>query len=279
MRIGFLIVTLLVIMQPCAFGQLTNSQTQNGDQKFEGFNLQGYDNEGQKAWDVKGDTANIVGTEVELQNVNANAYGEQKVNVTAESGSIDQVNGNMKLRKDVVITSERGTQMLTDSLDWDKQKDLVSTEDKVLITDEQMTAKGTGMEAHPNLKTAQLKEDVTVMVDTEPDPALSKLLTVTCDGPMTIDQAKSIAILENNVVAIQDDRTLKTDRAEIYFDPKTNQIQQMICIGNVVIIQGENKTYADKATYNALDQKVILSGRPKLIMLTEGENALTSFGN
>ena len=268
MKIRFLILFVVFFMMGSAYAQLTNSQLPGGDQKFEGFNLQGYNDEGEKAWDVKGDTANIVGTEVELQNVNANAYGEQKMNVTAQTGSIDQVSGNMKLQDDVVITSERGTQLLTDSLNWDKQKDLVTTQDDVLITDSQMTVKGKGMEAQPSLKTAQINEDVTVMVDTEPDPATSKLLTITCDGPMTIDQAKSIAIFEKNVVAIQDDRTLKTDRAEVYFDMEMNTLKEMICIGNVVIIQGENKTYADKATYNAADQKVILTGRPKLIMLT-----------
>ena len=66
---------------------------QEPDQQFQGFNLQGYTDTGDKSWDVKGDTADINGSEIILSNVNANTYGDQKMNVTAQAGTIDQVNG------------------------------------------------------------------------------------------------------------------------------------------------------------------------------------------
>lgn len=255
----------------------TGILAQEDAQQFEGFNLQGYTEGGEMAWDVNGDTADIYGSTIEIFNVDANRYGEQEVNLKAKTGILDKVTGNIHLEKDVVITSKTGGQLLTDTLDWDKEKDLVSTDDPVRITDERMTATGIGLRARPSLKTVRLNEDVTVNIRTEPKNPDSRTLTITCDGPMEIDQAKSMAIFNKNVVAIQTDRTLTADKMEVYFDPEEKQLSQVICLGNVKIFQGENKTFAEKAIYTAKDQKVVLFGRPKMIMITEGEGKIGGF--
>ncbi len=248
-------------------------------QQFEGFNLIGYTDDGKKSWDVKGDTADIMGSVINLTNIVANAYGENQANLTAQSGTINQNDGNMHLEKDVVVTTQNGVQMTTDSLNWQRDKDLVSTPDPVTIKDERLTANGTGATAHPSLKTAQMNEDVTVKVNTEANKVNGKVVTIICDGPMEIDQAKQQAVFNNNVVAFQGDRQLKADRIELFFDQKSNQIKAMVCIGHVAITMGENTTYAEKAVYTAESQKLILSGRPKLILLTEGEKGFAAFGN
>jgi len=251
------------------------------DQKFEGFNLQGYTSEGEKAWNVNGDTADITGNEISISNVDADTYGEDSMNLTAGSGTVNQASGNMHLETDVTITSESGTKMITDTLDWSRDDDLVSTEDDVIITDpvKGLVITGTGMDAKPGLKTAQVNKDVTAMIDTELDKVEQKIVTITCDGPMVIDRAKSMATFTDNVVAIQDDQTLKADRMEIYFSSTDSKIKDLICIGNVEVIRGENKTYAQSLVYDAITEKMTLSGRPKLILLTEGENAITAPGN
>jgi len=250
------------------------------EQKFQGFNLQGYDDSGEKAWNVNGDTANIVGSEIILSNVDANTFGDQTMNVTAKTGTVDQVSGKMHLQEDVVITSEDGQRLMTDSLDWNRNEDLVTTDDDVTITDERMMATGTGMEAHPSLSIAKIQEDVTVMIETEPKKkSESKTITITSDGPMEIDQSKSVATFQDNVVAVQEDQTLKTDRMEIYFDNEMSGIKRMVCIGHVEVEQGENKSFAEKAVYEAITKKLTLSGRPKLILLTEGEGLFAASGN
>lgn len=249
-------------------------------QQFQAFNLEGYSQNGEKAWVVNGETADILGSQIKISNVDAEAYGEEKVNLTAETGVIDQSSGDMHLEKDVVVTSEKGTQLLTDSLNWKRNEDLVETRDDVLIKDEKFTAAGTGMQAHPGLKTAQIEQDVTVTMETEPlKEEGSKTLTITCDGPMIIDHAKSFVVFNENVVAVQDNQTLTADKMEVYFDQEMKTVKDMICIGHVVIIRGENKSYADKAVYNGAEQRLVLSGRPKLILMTEGQGAITSIGN
>lgn len=248
-------------------------------QQFEGFNLQGYTEDGEKAWTVNGDNADILGDKIKISNVDAESYGEEKVYLTAATGTIDQKSNTIHLEKDVVITSERGTQMTTDSLDWNRNEDLVKTKDDVMITDKDMTMTGTGMEAHPAMKTAQIDQDVTVIMDTDPKPEVTSKITITSDGPMEIDQTKSYAVFQDNVVAVQADQTLKADRMEIYFDEAKKGIKNMICTGHVVIIRGANQSFADKAVYNGEEKRLTLSGRPKLILVTEGDNAITALGN
>ena len=255
------------------------SYGEDSPQQFEGFNLSGYTNVGEKSWDVKGDTAVFMGSIIAMTNIVAHGYGEQKMNLTAKTGTVDQANGNMHLEKDVVITSDTGAKLTTNSLDWQREKDLVTTNDKVVLVDDKITAVGTGALAHPNLKTAQMNEDVTVKLKTDsPNPAESTV-TITCDGPMEVDQAKQQAVFNNNVVAIQEGRQLKADRMELYFDQETKQIKELICLGHVAITMGGNTTYSEKAVYRSEDQKLVLSGRPKLILVTEKGGGLAAFGN
>ena len=279
--VRFVLVFLLLL--------LSDVSAQEMDQQFEGFNLEGYTDEGEKSWDVNGSTADVMGSRIQLTDVNANAYGDQKMNVKADTGMVDQTSGEMELHDDVIITTEEGTQLMTDSLYWDREDDLVTSEDDVLITDQGLTVSGVGLEAQPGLKRSQINQNVRALVDMDriderdgsgyqPEKP-RRPLTITSDGPMVIDQSKNLATFEENVIAVQDDQTLKADRMEIYMTDDMNDITEIVCIGNVEIEQGENKTYADRATFNRLTQKLTLSGRPKLILLTEGEGGITSFRN
>ncbi len=239
-------------------------------QRFEGFNLNGYTDGGKKAWDIKGDTADILGDLIKLTNITANAYGEEKANLTARYGTMDKASGQMHLEKDVVITSASGARMTTDSLDWNREKDLVQTSAPVTLEQKGMTATGTGVTGHPNLKVAQMNEDVTVKINTEPtDEQAGETITVTCDGPLEVEYEKQRAVFNKNVVAINGDRKVTADKIEIFFNAKTKQVSQMICTGNVSIIQGKNTTHSESAVYDAAEKKMTLLGSPKLILYTQ----------
>ncbi len=248
---------------------------QQGAQQFEKFNLQGYTNTGAKLWDVKGDTAEVDGNIVRINNIDANHYGQGEVNLTAAKGQLNKESGNVHLEKDVVITAKQGTQLKTDYIDWDKSKDIVKTDAPVVITDSSqgMTATGVGLLAHPNLQTAQMQEDVKITVENE--KTQTQTVTITCDGPMQIDQKNNKATFSKNVVAVESDRTLKADLMEVFFDPVTNKIKEAICTGNVSMVQGANVTNSQKAVYNAVDQTLTLSGRPKLIMIEGAKTAIS----
>lgn len=270
----FLIISRVSI---CAAESSTESASQETDtslQQFQGFNLVGYGEGGTKTWDIKGDKADIIGDVIKLTNIDANAYRQDPMNLKAKEGNLNKVSGNMHLEKDVVMTTQSGARLVTDSLDWLRDKDLVTTDDKVFLTKETMTAVGTGAIAHPGLNTAQLNEDVTVNVVTEPKGEdAGQKVTITCDGPLEVEYQKQTAIFRNNVVAVQEGgRELQADKMELFFDTETKQIKEMICTGNVFIKHGQNVSFAEKAVYKAEDQVITLLGRPKLILYTEGKD-------
>jgi LPS export ABC transporter protein LptC/lipopolysaccharide transport protein LptA len=242
------------------------SFAQEDNQELEGFNLVGYSDGGEKDWDIKGTTATIQNKEINITDVDANSYGQENMNVTAKKGRIDKDKGDMRLEQDVVVTTQDGAKMLTDSLEWEKQKDLITTNDDVTILRDNMKAVGKGITAQPGLNKAQLNQDVVVEYKPKPGDPLKDMVTISCDGPMEVDYVGQTAIFHDKVIAIQGDRKLMADEMQISFDSEQKQIKEMICIGNVLIVQGENTSFSDKAVYQAAEKKIKLYGRPKLLL-------------
>ena len=259
-------VLMLLLMSPV----LVHAEDEAvGQQQLEGFNLSGYTDGGAKAWDINGDTADISDEHIKITNVNANAYGKQNANLTAKTGNINKATGDIQLAKDVVITSnDRGTQLKTESLEWKRNEDLVTTKDPIEITDKDMKVTGKGITAHPSLKSAAIEENVNANIKTVSTTSPGQTVNITCDGPLEMDQFRQSAIFNKNVVAIEQStgRELRADKVEVYFDQKNSKIKRLVCTGNVSIKQGNNITYADSLNYDALDQKMTLTGRPRLIL-------------
>lgn len=255
------------------------------EQEFEGFNLNGYTDGGSKAWDINGDKANISDEKVKITNVNANAYGEQNVNLKSKKGMIDKASGDVHLEKDVVITSDQGAQVTTDTLNWKRSENLVSTDDPVEIKDDSLKITGKGMVAQPDLKTASIHENVKADVTANPKQGISQNISITSDGPMEMDQLKQVVVFNENVVAteVSTGRQLKADKMEVYFDQQAKGIKKLVCIGNVSVHQGENVSYSDQLVYDAVTQKMTLSGKPKLVFDLnsqggEGKNIFKGLG-
>jgi len=241
-------------------------------QQLQGFNLNGYNNNGEKAWDVNGTKADISDTNIQITNVDANFYGKQQANLTADHGTIDKTNGNVHLQDNVVITStDRDTQMFTNVLDWNRNKDLVSTQDPVKIVDPQGVITGQGMSAHPNLKKAQINKNVNAKVHTQPQGEPDdQIITVTSDGPMQMNQVTMYAVFNIHVIAIEAStgRELHCDKMEIWFDQATKKIKKAICTGHAKAVQGADVSFADKMIYDGKTQLLTMIGRPKIIFVT-----------
>ncbi len=264
-NILFLIIFASGIFFACPLLAQTDSQ------QMEGFNLSGYGDGGQKSWDLKGSTADIQNNEINITDVDANSYGEEDMNVTAKKGRIDKQSGDMKLQEDVVVTTSGGIKMITDTLNWQKKEDLITTDDKVTIVRENMIAIGQGAVAQPGLNKAKLNEDVSVEYKPKANDAMEGEITITSDGPMEVDYEGQTAVFQDNVIAVQGDRRLMADKMELFFDSEKKQIKQMICTGNVLIVQGENTSFSDKAVYEAGSKKIKLYGRPKLLLYMDNK--------
>jgi len=239
-------------------------------QQLEGFNLNGYTTGGKKSWEINGDKADISDEKIKITNVDANAFDKQKVNLKSRTGTINKISGDINLKDNVVITAERGTQMTTDTLDWKRNQDLITTKDPVKIVDKQGVITGKGLTAHPNLKQGSINQDVKAVLNTTKDLVPNQTATITCDGPMQMDQLKMVAVFNINVVAVEAStgRQLRADKMTVYFDDKNKKIRKVICKGHVSFIQGVNASYADEMVYDGDDQQLIMTGRPKLVFDT-----------
>ena len=271
-KIFFCLAIFALCSMVCRADETTehsSSGSASSAQQLQGFNLNGYDNNGNKTWDVNGTKADISDSNIQITNVDANFYGKQNANLTADHGTISKTNGNVHLQDNVVITSvDRGTQMTTNALDWDRNKDLVTTQDPVKIVDDQGVLTGQGMSAHPNLKKAKINKNVKATVHTQPEGEPNdQVITVTSDGPMQMNQATMYAVFNTHVVSVEAStgRELHCDKMEIWFNQTTKKVQKSICSGHAQAIQGPNVSFADKMVYDGQTQVLTMIGRPKII--------------
>lgn len=233
-------------------GQLT--------EKVKSFSISGFSDSGKKTWEMEGKSANILADKIDLAEITANSFGDDvKVNLKADEGAFARNSNDIELRKNVVIVTDEGTRLTTELLNWNAKKELVYTDKSLLIERQDMDITGTGASAKPDLRVAQLDKDVTVKTK---DPEA----VITCDGPLEVDYDKNIAYFNNNVKLTDPETVIDTDKAVAYFEPKQKSLTKVICEGNVKITRGEDVTYAQLLTYLPGEGRVILQGRPKIII-------------
>jgi LPS export ABC transporter protein LptC len=271
------------------------SASKESDQQISDFTLSGYEDKGKKSWDISGKSADIFTEVVKLKDVSGNLYGEENVNLTAKKGDFNKEEGKVYLKEDVVITTSGGAKLTTDSMDWDRKNQLVTTEDKVNINKDNINIVGTGAHGEPNLNRVALNKDV--RVDINPmssninleDLAIKDKVVITCDGPLEVDYSRNVASFNNNVRVERPDLIIYSDKMDIYFtvdnkDARTaksmaGNIDRIIARGNVRIVRGDNVSYSEEAVYMAQDKKIILSGRPKLVFYSTEEFKNAPIGN
>jgi len=297
----FLTIILLLLITSFLYAQ--DQAPQESDQQINDFSLAGYAEKGKKAWELSGKTADIFNEVVKLKDVIGNMYGEEEdVRLTADKGDFNKADGKVRLENNVVITTSTGTKMTTDSLNWDRKNQLVTTQDKVNIQKENMTIEAYGAKGEPSLKKVALEKDVKLdilPVEKTENPAegLKEKITVTCDGPLEIDYEKNIATFNNNVKVEKSDSTIYSDKMDVYFTRSNKEeskessgsqvsgslmgskIDKIVARGNVKVVRGENISYSDEAIYSSADRKIILNGRPKLIIYSSEELGNAPFGN
>ena len=87
--------------------------------------------------------------------------------------------------------------------------------------------------------------------------------TVTADR-LEVSLKDRRAIYSGNVVAETTDLTVTADRMEFDFDEKMEVVERMRAVGNVHISHTEgNNATAERATYDVVEDKVVLEGHPK----------------
>jgi LPS export ABC transporter protein LptC len=239
------------------------------DQKILGFSLSNFGEQNKKTWDLVGDTLEVYGSLIKLTNIKADLYGEQEDMVlTADSGTFDRTAGKLHLQDNVLMVTESGAKMMTDTLDWLQNTQTVTTEDKVNIYRDNLEAQGVGAIGQPDLKQVSLNKEVKVDINSE-SPDGAKKTTITCDGPLDIDYQINEAVFNDNVKADDGESELYADKMTGYFDKTTKKIVKVIAEGNVKMIRGQDISYCEKAIYDTEKRKISLIGRPKLVIYSE----------
>lgn len=239
--------------------EMESQSISDNEQTIKSFSLAGYTEAGKKKWEVEGAVAHIFSDVVNLTSIVAKAYGEEtQVTLTADEGKFDKNNKDVQLSKNVVVVTTEGTKLSTDSLTWDADTNSITTDEKVLVEKENFTVEGKGAIAQPGLRQVKLNNDVVVKIQPQ--------TVITCEGPLEVDYKNNIAYFNSNV-SVEDERgEIFSDKMEVFFVPKTRTIDKVVAIGNVKITRGQNTTYSEKATYTASDGKVVLTGKPKLVI-------------
>jgi len=226
---------------------------------------------------------------IKITDITARMFGEREnLVVTADHGNFDKQTGIVRLTDNVRAVTDGGLKLNTEVLDWSQTDRTITTDEKVLVARENMTAVGTGLEAEPDAKIAKLEKDVVLTIEQQkeqaevapqPPKALEQpfggpgKLVITCDGPMELNYDKQVAVFHDNVKVESEDNAgaLVADKMTVLFDSETRQIDRIEAQGNVQIQRDENISYSDGAVFTAAERKVVLTGRPKLVLFTEGE--------
>jgi LPS export ABC transporter protein LptC len=281
------------------------------DQQISEFSLAGYGDKGKKSWDLAGKSADIFTESVKLKEVTGNMYGkDEDVKVVADEGDFNKTDGRIKLEKNVVVTTSSGTRLATDSLEWDRRNQALSTDDRVNIQRQNMVIDAQGAYGQMGLNKVSLQRKVKLDILPEKKDAASgsgdsDKTTITCTGPLEVDYGKNVATFKKNVKVRRPDSTIHCDNMDLYFAsakkdkaaaaqggqaeaPKEkdegqgfmgNKIEKIVCRGNVKVVRGDNVSYSDEAVYSAVEKRLVLTGRPKLVIASMEGISDASFGN
>jgi len=207
------------------------------EQKVLAFNLEGFTEKGAKKWDIVGESAEAVSeSEVRMKNIVAKSYGTQsEAMIVADKGIYDKAKNNVRLENNVRATIEQTESSAKDYLD---------------ISGALLGAK---------------KADAA-----EPPQKKKSKTTITCDGEVQFEYENNLAYFNKNVRVVSDYGEITADKITVNLDAKSKDIRDIVAEGNVKIAKEDNVSFCDKATYIEAEKKVILTGRPKLVVYGDG---------
>jgi len=264
--------------------------TSSEPQQMEDFNLTGYGADGRKTWEVAGASMDMLDNEIKITDITARMFGDQEnLVVTADRGNFDKETGVVRLIDNVRAVTDEGLKLTTEVLDWSQKDQIISTDEMVEVKRDNLTAVGRGLEAETGGKIARFEKDVILTIEQEgqaeeaapaPPKALEEpfggpgKLIITCDGSMQLNYDKQVAVFHDNVKVQTEGElgTLVADTMTVRFDAETREMDRIEANGNVQIHRGENISYSDGAIFTNAERKVVLTGRPRLVLFADSED-------
>jgi len=250
----------------------SNDALNRPEQKIKDIYLSNINGDGSQDWEVKGEEASIYEKHIDIDKMEANYCSkENAVLITSNKARLNKENMNIELKDEVYIEDKDGATLTTDSLNWQREKNHIETDDWVKTNKDPLQITAKGLSADTQLKEVDFEKEVEVIID---DKEKGNYTTVICDGPLEIEYNSGKAIFNKDVIFTNEQAKLHSDKATLFFDRQEKKILKMVSEGNVKIVKEGNTTYSEKATYLADKEKIVLEGKPRLIYFPEdGEDA------
>ena len=243
---------------------------ENTAEEVQSFIISGFSEDGQTRWQVVGESADIFSETVDMRTIEATSHSkEASVVLTAEEGTFFKSSKDVELRKHVIANTDEGTTLTTDKLKWLAETETIVTDDYVHIKRGDFVITGKGAKAAPRVEKVQLDEDVKMIIyPTSGTKAhgSESITVITCDGPLETDYKNNISYFYKNVVIEDKEGKIFADKLVAYIDPEKKVIRKAEAFGNVKIVNKHNISYSEKAVYLANEGRVILAGKPKVVI-------------
>ncbi len=249
-------------------------------EQMSGFLLTGYETDGSKRWELKGNGASMEDQIVTIHHPDGIGYDlARTAYLTATAAQINQQNRHVRMEHDVTIHTEDGLWLFTPVLHWMPDQNQVATDHPVRIETDHMLLRGRGASGLTQLKQVKVLTDVEMVLNPSEDelPAGgAKQVIITCDGPLTFNYERNVATFEQNVHVKDPNGDLYSDKLIAYLNETTRTIRYAEAIGKVRIHQQQNTALSEKAVYEPALGKMTLVGKPSLLIYPSEEQGSSS---
>jgi lipopolysaccharide transport protein LptA/LPS export ABC transporter protein LptC len=211
-------------------------------------------------WEIKAKIARkyIDKPEVEMEVIEGRYMPKPDVIVlfTGSQGRMDtdEEKGSMK---DVDIVYKEEYRLKTAYMDFDFKKGYTRTDAPVRVEGAKLNLDGIGLQADTNAQTVKIMKDVTGFIESSQgryDFESNDFLYLL---------KENIYVLEGRVVMKGKDMHLTCDK--LYVHSKDNETERVDAVGRVKLLSKGTLAKSDKAVYHFKDEKVTMTGSPKVV--------------
>ena len=262
-------------------------------QQMDQFTIFGYAPDGAKRWELTGRGAVVEGELVTIQRPDAIGYdvaagatstsvarstqpGGRTTYLTATLAQVNQNSRRVRMEHEVTIHTSEGLWMSSPILYWLPDRDEMATDQPVRLETDHMLLRGIGATGQAGLKAAKLLQDIELVLNSsaeEPPGEPVSHVIITCDGPLSFDYERNIAIFDTNVHVKDREGDLYSDKLVAYLDGSTRTIRYAEAMGHVRILNGPHTATSERAAYEPAKHKMTLLGAPSLLLYPDAEQA------
>jgi lipopolysaccharide export system protein LptA len=191
----------------------------------------------------------------ELEKVDLTAFGVEQgrsVRIVAERGSYLRDQSQVTFAGNVKVTSSDGLEVRTESLKYDQQSEIASTDDPVQFRRGEISGSSVGASLHAKDRNLTLPSNP-VVVSSNPEPNKKGAPPVEIRGERAnYIEKDGLVRFEGNVAVTQGERLARADQINGFTNPQTKKIERIELRGNSYL-KSQEKGKASEAQSRDMD--------------------------